>query len=71
VPAVTATPARLALLDTVTVVATFYNGGAVAGPYVATLMKRGSLIRGRATPFGQSATGRHGKKLYIPWYGSL
>jgi hypothetical protein len=34
---VTATPAQLSLLDTVTIATTLYNGGPIAGPYVATL----------------------------------
>ena len=34
---VTATPVQLSLLDTVTVATKLYNGGPLAGPYVATL----------------------------------
>ena len=64
---VTATPAPLGLLDTVTIATTLYNGGPIAGPYVATLqlLPRDRGIEPSAAPGG--FTLRHGQRLTLYW----
>lgn len=62
---VRAAAARLTLLDTVTIAATFYDSGSSAGPYAATLQL---LARGRglsATQDGFSL--HHSQRLTLYW----
>jgi hypothetical protein len=64
---VTATPPQLGLLDTVTIATTLYNGGPIAGPYVATLQ----LLSGDHGIGPSAAQGgfmlRHGQRLTLYW----
>jgi hypothetical protein len=64
---VTATPAPLGLLDTVTIATKLYNGGPIAGPYVATVQLL-SRDRGIGPSAAQGGfTLHHGQRLTLYW----